>query len=93
MRRLVDLDLHGPPQGDPHCCDVWCHGLLISHDGLRRFGEPVADAAEPVDAPVSADSFPNWGLKRPEAAPPKPSRLSHAPHSHSMVAGGLEVMS
>ena len=31
MRRRIDLDVHGPPQGDPHRRAVWGNGLPIAH--------------------------------------------------------------
>jgi len=37
MRRRIDLDMHGPPQGDPHRCAVWRRHLLIMHDVFSPF--------------------------------------------------------
>ena len=31
MRRRIDLDVHGPPQGDPHRRAVWSGGSHIMH--------------------------------------------------------------
>ena len=35
MRRRVDLDVHGPPQGDPYRRAFRCRDVLITHDVLR----------------------------------------------------------
>jgi hypothetical protein len=37
VRRRVDLDVHRPPQGDPHRRAVWRRGSLIMHDVLFPF--------------------------------------------------------
>ena len=36
MRRRIDLDVHGPPQGDAHRRAVWGLGSLAMHDVLSR---------------------------------------------------------
>ena len=40
MGRRVDLEVHGPPEGDPHRGAVRCRGLFVSHGVLSPSGVP-----------------------------------------------------
>ena len=53
MRRRIDLDMQGPPQGDPHGSAVWRGELLIAHAVLAHFD---GNWAAPCPVPMSCCS-------------------------------------